>query len=139
MQFIFVAAAVLTTSILLLGCKPEPQATITMVGSEKSAAQIVTQSADLSAPATTSNLVNQALPAVGSYGFNWLTPKTATCAPVVAADIATYKNCDTSRPGFGGDFKPTHACRVNASSEWIIYAQQSHCQSELATMKANEP
>jgi hypothetical protein len=86
-----------------------------------------------------SKITADQLPMVGSYGFNWLKPKTTKCRKIMQSDIRTYKSCETSRPGFGGDIRPTHVCSVDDENEWIIYASNSQCQSEFETMQANAP
>jgi hypothetical protein len=86
-----------------------------------------------------SKIVTDQLPIVGSYGFNWLKPKTTKCRKIMQSDIRTYKSCEISRQGFGGEIRPTHVCSVNDENEWIIYVSNSQCQSEFETMQANAP
>ena len=88
--------------------------------------------------ATTSAPAAEDRPTPGTWGFDWLQPRTAKCRRLTAADIARFKACDAESPGFG-EHRPTHACRISERSEWIVYANRSQCEDELATMKANGP
>lgn len=76
------------------------------------------------------------LPTVGSYGFDWLKPNTTKCRKISASDLKTFKSCKTPSGGFG-QFVPTHTCRVDNRSEWIIYSTKVQCADEFETMQAN--
>jgi hypothetical protein len=76
-------------------------------------------------------------PAPGSFGFNWLEP-ASECREITAADIATFKRCEASANAFGLDLA-SHACKVDADTEFMVYATADECQQALETMQANGP
>lgn len=79
-------------------------------------------------------------PPTGSFGFDWLKPQSSKCRKLSAKDIEHFGHCAPTREEHGfGQHKPTHKCRVNARSEWIIYASKKQCEEEFATMEANAP
>jgi len=77
------------------------------------------------------------LPPAGSYGFNWLDP-ASQCREISAADIAKFKHCEASTNAFGLDL-PSRACKVDADTEFMVYATAADCQQALETMQANGP
>jgi uncharacterized protein (TIGR02246 family) len=78
------------------------------------------------------------LPAPGSYGFNWLDPEAARCRKLTASDLAPISKCTLSTNAFGIEL-PSHACRVDAKIELMVYRTAAQCQQALETMQANGP
>jgi len=75
-------------------------------------------------------------PAPGSYGFNWLDPAHATCKQLGAKDLSKASKCTASPNAFGLDVE-SHACKVSARVELIVYKTAAQCQQGLETMQAN--
>ena len=75
------------------------------------------------------------LPPAGSYGFNWLDPKSQ-CRKLTDKDLAKVSKCTVTANAFGLDLE-SHACRVSAHVELIIYKTAPQCQQALETMQAN--
>ena len=76
-----------------------------------------------------------ARPPAGSHGFNWLEPGSP-CVKLEAKDIARFESCNLSENAFGIDL-PSHACRVDAKVEYIVYATAAQCEEAHETMQAN--
>ena len=75
------------------------------------------------------------LPPAGSYGFNWLDPKSQ-CRKLTDKDLAKVSKCTVTANAFGLDLE-SHACRVSAHVELIVYETAAQCQQALETMQAN--
>jgi hypothetical protein len=76
------------------------------------------------------------LPKAGSYGFNWLDPAASECRQLTEKDLASFKECTVSDNAFGIELR-SHACKVDARTELIVYATAEQCQQGLETMQAN--
>ena len=85
--------------------------------------------------ATSAVAAAERMPTPGSYGFNWLDPEHATCRKLGEKDLAKAK-CTASSNAFGLDVE-SHACKLSARVELIVYATQAQCQQGLETMQAN--
>ena len=75
------------------------------------------------------------LPPAGSYGFNWLDPESQ-CRKLTDKDLAKVSKCTVTANAFGLDLQ-SHACRVSAHVELIVYRTAAQCQQALETMQAN--
>ena len=75
------------------------------------------------------------VPPAGSYGFNWLDPKSQ-CRKLTDKDLAKVAKCTVTANAFGLDLE-SHACRVSAHVELIVYKTAAQCQQALETMQAN--
>lgn len=75
------------------------------------------------------------MPPAGSYGFNWLDPKSQ-CRKLTEKDLAKASKCTVTANAFGLDLQ-SHACRVSAHVELIVYKTAAQCQQGLETMQAN--
>lgn len=78
---------------------------------------------------------------VGKYGFDWLRPEKAKCAPVTAKTL-TGASCKHHEAGDTGSFTGKadfYSCKVGPKSEYLIYPSQARCAEELETMQANAP
>lgn len=78
---------------------------------------------------------------VGKYGFDWLRPEKAHCAPVTAKTLAGSA-CKHHGAGDTGSFTGKadfYSCKVGSKSEYMIYPSQARCAEELETMQANAP
>jgi hypothetical protein len=75
------------------------------------------------------------LPPAGSYGFNWLDPNSE-CRKLTDEDLAKVSKCTVTANAFGLDLE-SHACRVSADVELIVYETAAQCQQALETMQAN--
>ena len=76
-------------------------------------------------------------PAAGSFGFNWLRPKSAQCQAVSEALLKRFRRCEHQSGAFGLD-DPVYVCRADAGTEYMIFETRSACNENLETMKANE-
>jgi hypothetical protein len=76
-----------------------------------------------------------AMPAPGSYGFNWLKPSDQ-CKALDADDLASISGCEVSPHAFGLDL-PSHQCKVSEGVELVVYDTQEHCQQAWETMQAH--
>ncbi|MDL1870989.1 hypothetical protein FBR05_02165 [Deltaproteobacteria bacterium PRO3] len=77
----------------------------------------------------------------GKYGFDWLRPEKAKCAPVTAKTL-TGASCKHHGTGDTGSFTGKadfYSCKVGPKSEYLIYSSQARCAEELETMQANAP
>ena len=78
-----------------------------------------------------------ARPPAGSYGFNWLDPDSE-CREITEADLEKVASCEANDNAFGLSLH-SHACKVDADTELMIYADAAQCQEALETMQANGP
>lgn len=76
-----------------------------------------------------------AMPKPGSYGFNWLDPKS-DCKKVTKQDVASFKKCTVTPNAFGLELR-SHMCEVDARTEIVVYENAAQCQEALETMQAN--
>ena len=77
------------------------------------------------------------MPQPGSYGFNWLDAESH-CKKLTAKDLAPVKKCTVSTNAFGLQLH-SHACKVDAHIELMVYKTAAQCQEALETMQANGP
>ena len=77
------------------------------------------------------------MPQPGSYGFNWLDAESH-CQKLTAKDLAPVSQCTASTNAFGLQLQ-SHACKVNAHIEFMVYKTAAQCQQALETMQANGP
>ena len=75
------------------------------------------------------------VPKAGSYGFNWLDPKSS-CKKLTDKDLAKLKTCTVTSNAFGLDLD-SHMCKVSAHVELVVYKTAAQCQQALETMQAN--
>lgn len=77
-------------------------------------------------------------PIAGSYGFDWLHPRTTCCRLITASEAATLSNCVFIADGnaFGLPLAH-HVCRRSSKSELLIYATQPRCEAAFATMQSH--
>ena len=75
------------------------------------------------------------MPAPGSYGFNWLDPQSS-CRKLSAKDLAKASSCTATGNAFGLELQ-SHACRIDAHVELMVYKTAAQCQQALETMQAN--
>ena len=85
--------------------------------------------------ATSGVAAAERMPKPGSYGFNWLDPTHATCRKLGEKDLAKAK-CTASANAFGLEVE-SHACKISARVELIVYKTAAQCQQGLETMQAN--
>jgi hypothetical protein len=79
-------------------------------------------------------------PAIGSYGFDWLHPKSAKCTPVTDANRSQFSGCEFKAEG--GSFglgHPYHLCRPRQGVEFFVYRTKPECTEAKETMDANAP
>jgi hypothetical protein len=88
-------------------------------------------------PAASGNPTDPDLPPAGSYGFNWLDPDSQ-CRQLTEEDLARVEECTVSTNAFGLDLA-SHACKVDADTELMVYETEAQCQQALETMQANGP
>jgi hypothetical protein len=88
--------------------------------------------------ACASSAVHANRPAAGSFGFDWLRPKSARCEAVSEALLKRFRRCE-HRAGAFGLSDPVHLCRVDGRSEYLVFASKAACIENLETMKANGP
>jgi hypothetical protein len=88
---------------------------------------------------STSCLAAAGAPAVGSFGFDWLHPKSARCQPISESLQKRFRRCEYRSTGAFGLSDPLHVCRIDERSEYMIFETQAACANNLATMKANAP
>jgi hypothetical protein len=79
------------------------------------------------------------LPAVRTYGFDWLKkPGQAQCLMVTKALIGQFQKCEVTDGSFGGDPVQARKCTVSKHSEYMVYASKAACIKALETEKSNE-
>jgi len=78
------------------------------------------------------------IPSVGTFGFDWLRPKSARCQTISEALLKRFSHCER-RPGAFGLSDPVYVCRIDEHSEYMIFESESACVNNLETMKANGP
>jgi len=78
-------------------------------------------------------------PGPGSFGFDWLRPKSARCQPLAELAHKRLRRCEYSGSGTFGLSDPVFVCRVSERSEYLIYDTKAACTRNLETMKANAP
>jgi len=77
-------------------------------------------------------------PAVGSFGFNWLRPKSAQCRAISEPLLKRFRRCER-QPGAFGRNDPVYVCRIDERTEYMIFETRAICVENLETMKANAP
>lgn len=81
----------------------------------------------------------EGFPTVGSYGFDWLKPRSARCKRITEKDARKFTNCRYSRDyAFGLDLD-AYSCRVDSRIEYILLKTSAQCKQALETMQANGP
>ena len=78
-------------------------------------------------------------PAAGTFGFDWLRPKSAYCQPISESLLKRFRHCEYRSTGAFGLSDPVYVCRINERSEYMIFETRSACANNLETMKANGP
>jgi len=79
------------------------------------------------------------LPAIGTFGFDWLHPDSARCEAMTGPARKRFRQCDYQTSGTFGLSDPVHVCRINERSEYLIYASKAACVRNLETMNAHAP
>jgi len=79
------------------------------------------------------------LPALGSYGFDWLNADKADCQKITPELLKKFRSCEYKNPGGFGIGNPSLSCRISKKSEYIVFSNKDICIDELETMKANAP
>jgi len=77
-------------------------------------------------------------PTTGSFGFNWLRPKSAQCQMISEPLVKQFRRCERQSGAFGLN-DPLYVCRIDDRTEYMIFATRSICIQNLDTMKANAP
>lgn len=77
-------------------------------------------------------------PPDGGFGFDWLRPKSARCQPIERSLIERFRSCERHDGAFGLS-DPVHVCRIDARSEFMIFASRTACARNLEAMHANAP
>ncbi|MEI6415025.1 MAG: hypothetical protein WCP34_12305 [Pseudomonadota bacterium] len=81
---------------------------------------------------------SEALPALGSYGFNWLQPNKAKCMKISNNLLKTFRVCQFKKDGgFDGGYTPSWECSVNANIEYMVFKNRKVCQEQFEVMQAN--
>jgi hypothetical protein len=89
--------------------------------------------------ASTQSFAATDLPAVGTYGFDWLKkPNQAECRAVTKELIKQFRKCEITDGSFGGDPAQAHKCTVSKQSEYMVYENKAACVRGLETERANE-
>ena len=78
-----------------------------------------------------------ALPPVGSYGFDSLKPETTKCAKLDAAQVRKLTGCTFSKSNNFGDDREGWACHVGKRTGFMAYRTLAGCQAELDLERAN--
>lgn len=78
------------------------------------------------------------LPPPGSYGFNWLDAEVSHCRKLTDTDLSSVRECTISHNAFGLELE-SHACKVDAHIELMVYKTLTQCQQALEPMQANGP
>ena len=78
------------------------------------------------------------VPAVGTFGFDWLRPKSARCQTISEPLVKRFRHCER-RAGAFGLSDPVYVCRIDERTEYMVFATKSACVNNLETMKANAP
>jgi hypothetical protein len=72
------------------------------------------------------------------YGFDWLQPDAAVCQRVEPSIVSSGRCEYAAAGGFTGDVASLR-CRVSSDSEWLVFADEATCRTQLETMQANAP
>ena len=75
---------------------------------------------------------------VGSFGFNWLRPKTAQCQLISEPLAKRFRRCERQAGAFGLS-DPLYACRIDDRTEYVVFATSLVCSENLEAMRANAP
>jgi hypothetical protein len=78
------------------------------------------------------------VPAVGTFGFDWLHPKSARCQTIAKPLLKRFRHCER-RAGAFGLSDPVYVCRIDEHSEYMVFETKSACANNLETMKSNGP
>ena len=77
-------------------------------------------------------------PVAGDFAFDWLRPRSAVCRPLTEAIIGRFREC-RREPGAFGLSDPVLVCRVDAHSEYMVFATNDAKEGPTAFKEKREP
>ena len=77
-------------------------------------------------------------PAVGSFGFDWLCPRSAQCQAISETLVKRFRRCER-QPGAFGLNDPLYVCRIDDRTEYMIFETRSICVQNLERQRMAAP